>query len=261
MMAKSLSWICIGVTCVIVVSCNAPSKAWNGEWKLNVSKSNMPGPDLSITVSPTGEFQTDNGTYRDKFRCDGKEYSMGAGHQTSCVQSGSLAMDMSLFTNGAKTQAAHFELSPDQGTMIIEATRVQPDGTARSQKTVYLRTSGSTGFSGGWRNPKHLESRPQLMVLTLNEHYLRVAFPEADQYTDVSLDGKDSVVHTARQTPGPTLAMHPNGPAEFLTTVKSGDRILRQGSLLLSKDGRTITETFWRPEMPNNRAVLTYERQ
>ncbi len=170
-------------------------------------------------------------------------------------------MDTASFTNGAKTQVAHLELSPDQKTLIIEVTRVQPAGPAKSQKAVYVRTSGSTGFAGGWRNPKRLESHPQLMVLTLNQHYLRVAFPEADQSTDVSLDGKDSVVHTAMQTPGLTLAIHPNGPAEFLTTTKSGGRILRQGFLTLSGDGRTITETFWSPEMPKQRAVLIYDKR
>lgn len=244
-----------------LASCNrAPSKAWKGTWKLNVSKSSLPGPDFSITVSATGEYHVDNANNY-SFRCDGKEYSTNAGRKISCVQTSSLAIDTTSIANGAKTVISHWELSPDQKTLTIESTRSQPPVPAKSQKIVYVRTSGSIGFAGGWSDPKRLESRPKTMVLALNEHNLRLAFPEEDQYADLSLDGTDSLVHDAGQTPGFTISIHPNGPAQFLTTTKSGGRIVNQGFLMLSSDGRAVTEVWWRPEIPEKRAVLVYERQ
>jgi hypothetical protein len=238
------------------LSCQATSNAWNGTWKPNLSKSSIPGPNFSITVSPTGEPRTDDGNYKDYFRCDVKEYSTHSGHSLSCVQTNSGTLDITSKANGVTTTVPHWELSPDQKTLTIESSRLQP-APAKSQKTVYVRTAGSIGFAGGRRNPKRLESRPQVMVLVLNERTLRVAFPEVNQYTDLRLDGPDSIV----QAPGSTIAIHPNGPAEFLMTMKSAGQVVRQTSLTLSADGRIVTEVYWRPEIPNEKAVLVYERQ
>jgi hypothetical protein len=261
MIGSSLRWICIVLLSTVVVSCRAPSKAWNGTWRLNVPKSRVPGPDFSITVSTTGEYHFDNGTHNYNFRCDGKGYPTNTGRTISCIQTSSVEMDTTSLENSGKTAIAHWELSPNQQTLVIDSTRVQPAATAKSQKNVYVRTSGTTGFTGGWTNPRRLKSRPQVMVLTLKEHSLRLAFPEKEQYTDLSLDGTDSVVHDAEPTPGATIAIHPNGPREFLTTTKSGGHIVSQGFLTLSADGRTLTEVYWRPEMPHEKAVLVYQRQ
>jgi hypothetical protein len=249
--------VCMVLLLTGLLSCQAPSNAWNGTWKLNVSKSGIPGPDFGITVSPMGEFYTDNGTSKDSFRCDGKEYSTHGARSLSCVQTNSGTLDTTSKANGVKTVVAHWELSPDQKTLTIESTRLQAAGPAKSQRIVYVRTAGSIGFAGAWRNPKRLESHPQTMVLILSEHSLRVAFPEVNQYTDLSLDGTDSIL----QTPGSTMAIHPNGPAEFLTTTKSAGQVVKQGSLTLSADRRTVTEVYWRSERPEERAVLVYERQ
>jgi hypothetical protein len=248
--------VCTVLLLAGVLSSQATSNAWNGTWKLNLSKSSIPGPNFSITVSPMGDFGTDDGNNKYHFRCDGKEYLTHSNHSLSCAQTNSGTLVLTSKANGVTTMVTHWKLSTDQKTLTIESSRPHP-APAKSQKTVYVRTAGSTGFGGAWKNPKRLESRPQVMVLVLNERSLRVAFPEVHQSTDLRLDGTDSSV----QTPGSTMAIHPNGPAQFLMTVKSGGQIVRQESLTLSADGRTVTEVYWRPEIPNEKAVLVYERQ
>lgn len=261
MITNSLSWIWIALSLIAISSCNSVSPAWNGTWKLNVAKSTMPGPDFSINITPTGEFHTDNGTYTDKFRCDGKDYPTSVGHYVSCVQPNSHTLDTTSKANGTKAQVAHLELSLDQKTLTITSIKIQSSDPNKSQTTVYVHTAGSAGFGGAWKNPGRLESHPQQMVLTLSESSIRVAFPEKQQYTDFHFDGTNGVVHGATPPPGVTTAMTPMGPRTFVISTKSEGRVTNQGSLVLSADGKTVTHSWWRAGMPQARVVLIYERQ
>jgi hypothetical protein len=169
-------------------------------------------------------------------------------------------IDTILKENGTKAGSAHWELSPDQKMLTIKSTLFQPDGSAKSRENVYSRTSASVGFVGGWRNTKRLESRPQLLLL-MNDRRLHIAFPESGQFTDPPLDGSDAAIHGPGVLQGLTMAIRPRGPQEFLTLRKLGGQITNQGSLRLSADGRTLVEEYWRPDRPNEKAVLVYERQ
>lgn len=253
--------VSLGLFLAAVLSCRTPSKAWNGTWKLNVGKSSIPGPNFSIAISPTGEFHIDNGTSIANFRCDGKDYPFSARHSISCIQADSRTLDTTYKTNGVKTESGHLELSPDQKTLTTTSTRLQPSGPDKSEKTVFVRTSGATGFGGAWKNPERLESRPQTMVLTLGEASLRVAFPEKQQYTDFGFDGANGTVHGATPPEGVTTAMSPMDPQRFVITTKSQGRVISQGSLVLSADGKTVIHSYWRAGTPQARAFLIYERQ
>jgi hypothetical protein len=57
------------------------------------------------------------------------------------------------------------------------------------------------------------------------------------------------------------MAIRPNGPREFLTLRKMDGKIVNQGSLRLSANGRTLTEEYWPPSRPDERATLVYEKQ
>jgi hypothetical protein len=55
--------------------------------------------------------------------------------------------------------------------------------------------------------------------------------------------------------------MKAHGSDELLTMTKSQGKVPQQGSLTISEGGRTIVEQYWRPNVPNERAVLTFEKQ
>jgi hypothetical protein len=53
------------IACIVLFStvpCFAGSSAWIGTWKLNASKSRIPGPTFTLVKTPAGEYQSDNGT-------------------------------------------------------------------------------------------------------------------------------------------------------------------------------------------------------
>ena len=234
---------------------------WNGTWKVNESKSSIPGPSFSVTVSPTGEFHLDNGTYSDSFRCDGKEYSAKPNRTMSCLQTSAFVIDTTSKENGVKVATTHWELSPNGRTLTLKKTSIHAGESVNPRETVYSRTSGSSiGFAGGWTNTKRLESRPQL-VLALNQRSLHIAFSESGQYIDAPLDGSDAPMLGPGVPQGVTMAIRPHGAQEFLTLKKIGGKIVNEGSLRLSADGRILVEEYWSPSAPAQKAMLVYEKQ
>lgn len=160
MKRKCLGWVCAGVILVVALGCSHASPVWNGTWKVNESKSTIPGPNFSITISPAGEYHVDNGTYSQSFRCDGKEYPATPKRTISCLQTGVLAIDTTSWENGAKVATAIWELSTDGKMLTLKGTSTQPDGSVKPREMVYSRTSGSIGFAGGWTNTKRWNRDP-----------------------------------------------------------------------------------------------------
>ncbi len=51
--------------------CRAPSKDWNGMWKMDIQKSRFQSHAITISISPDGEYRMDDGFVNNTFRCDG----------------------------------------------------------------------------------------------------------------------------------------------------------------------------------------------
>jgi hypothetical protein len=99
-----------------------------------------------------------------------------------------------------------------------------------------------------------------LLVLALANRSLHFAFPESGQYTDLTLDGSDAIMHGSGVPAGQTMAMKPRGSRELLTLKKFQGKIVSQGSLRISADGRFLVEESWHPGN-SQKAVLVYEKQ
>lgn len=257
--------IYLSLTCAwliaIVPGYSGASALWNGAWKLNVSRSSIPGPSFSITISPTREYHYDNGVSNYSFRCDGKDYPSTPNRTISCVQTGPLAIDTTMRENSTKVATAQWSLSPDGQLLTIKGIASKTGGSVSPKENVFTRVSGAgRTFSGGWTNTKRLESRPTL-ELKLNDQTLHIQFGDGRQYADAPLDGSDAILHGPPGMPKDlTLAVKPHGPLEFLTQKKSAGRIVNNGLLKVSADGRTLIEEYWSPDRPEQKAVLVYDR-
>jgi hypothetical protein len=246
---------------VTVSACRRASPDWNGTWKLSISKTDIPGPSLTVAISPSGEYHTQAGASDGNFRCDGKEYPQTANLTVICTQGSTSVMEIILERDRTRTGTARWELSSDGKVLTIKSTSIDAHGLTKSKEGDYVRTSASTGFAGEWRNAKPFEGMPSLMQLTLNSGRLHYAFPENAQHADPALDGSDATVYGPGVPSGTTIAFKQNGIRELLMTKKRNGQIIAQGSLTISKDGRTLSETHWRPERPDARAVTVYEKQ
>ena len=249
----------IGAISIIASGCRTSPPVWNGRWRVNEAKSSIPGPSLTIAVLPAGEYQFDNGTYSYSFRCDGKKYTTTGDHMISCVQTSASVIEATLITHETKIGTARWELSDDGRRLTITGTSIQANKSAKSRETTYSRVSGTVGFAGGWKDTKSLESRHQLL-LSLDDRRLHIAFSDSGQFSDSPLDGSDARLQGPGAPEGLTIAITPHGPQEFFTTKKLRGKVVNQGSLRLSADGCTLVEEYWRPERPDEKAVLVYER-
>jgi hypothetical protein len=238
------------------ITLSLAASSWNGTWKLNVSKSSIPGPSFSLALAPDGKYRVENDTSSYTFGCDEKEYQISQQRTVSCKLDGS-SMNLTFRANGKIVRNDHWELTAGGSKMTHTSSEPQADGSTKSNSNQFVRASGSFGFVGGWTNAQRLESHPQL-VLTLDGSRLHLVLPEVAQSADVTLDGSDSPMHGAN---GITVAIRPNGANEFAITKKFDGKVVNQGYLRLSADGRSLVESYWSPSRPDKRAVLVYDKQ
>ena len=242
------------------LGCRARYPDWNGTWKMNPAKSNFQGPVLSISISADGEYRYDDGRSSLTFRCDGKDRPVGKNRTQACVRSNATTLDLTRKENGVKTNAYHWELSAGGKVLTFTATAFRPSGPVITGQVFASRMSGSNDFAGQWRDTSYLQRHAD-MTLRLDNQTLHIGYPSAGQYIDAPLDGVDAAVHGPHAPEGTTYAVRLVGQREFRTLTKRNGKVLLQGSLELSDDGRVITESWWNPEQPTGKGTLVYERK
>ncbi len=257
-------WLGSVILCVLFFAqgCRAPSPDWNGTWKLNPAKSSYQGTVFTISISVDGEYRYDDGNSNSSFtlRCDGKDRPMGNGRTQVCVKSSATALDLTRKGNGVKTNAYHWELSADRKVLIATATAFGPSGSVNTSHMVASRISGFNDFAGQWRDISYLQRRAE-MTLRLDSQALHISYPNATLYIDLPFNGVETDVRGYLAPGGITYAVRRAGRREILSLTKRNGKVLTHGSLELSKDGRTITDSWWNPDRPADKGALVYEKQ
>jgi hypothetical protein len=252
----------IGVILALAVSCRGASPDWNGTWKLDPAKSDIPGPTIVVSISPDGMWRNSGGSGNTaNFRCDGKRYQATDVLTSICEQADSSHVEITLFKDGSKVSTANWELSSDGKVLSIKSTGFQADGAVSLKDHRYSRISGSVGFAGGWKNENPLEAIPSIRQISLQGHTLHQSLPEKGIYIDVTLDGTDAVIHGPLSSPESSIALEERGSREFSQTMKMHGKIVSVGYWRISADGRSLTDSYWVPSSPSEKAVLVYEKQ
>jgi len=246
---------------VTVTGCFFVPSPWNGAWKLDSAKSSMPLETFTLVQKPSGEYHWDRESVGYDFRCDGKDYPSYPGYSVSCLPEGDRSFQTTTKRNGVKIADYRWDVSADGKTLTIAWDYSEGKGPSHHSTRTYDRLSGDKGLAGAWRDTKPLELRPQFLQIRLGLRTLRFAYPQARQITELTLDGADAPVRSPSIASGFTMAIRPQGDREFATTFKSSGRIIHQGTLELSADGRTLTDTWWRPGQPDRKTVLVYQKQ
>lgn len=255
------TWFGWVILCALVATsgCRAPSPDWNGTWKLNLTKSSYQGQVLTISISADGEYRFDENSSH-TLCCDGKDRPIGNNRTLFCVRSGVTALDITLKDNGVKTRATHDELSTDGKVFTTTVTEFRPNGPVVTSQITFSRLSGSNGFAGQWRDTSYLQQHAD-MTLRLDSQTLHIGYPSVGQEIDAPLDGAEAAVRGPHVLEGSTFAVRPAGRCEFRIVTKRQGKLFSQGTLELSNDGKTITDSWWNPSQPANKGALVYEKQ
>lgn len=262
-MAKSMrgAWRVNIVFCALVVlsCCRAPSPDWNGTWKLNPTKSSFQGSVFTISISADGEYRFENGNLSFTLRCDGKDRPTAKNRTLVCVKSGVAALDITQKEDGVKIRATHDELSTDGKVFTTTVTEFRPNRPIITSQIVFSRLSGANDFAGQWRDMSYLQQHAD-MTLRLDDQALHMDYPIAGQHIDAPLDGVETAVR-GHSLEGTTYAVRLAGRRELFYLTKRNDKVLTQGSLKLSNDGRAIIDSWWNPDRPNDKGSLVYEKK
>lgn len=250
------------IFCVLAVTlgCRAPSADWNGIWRLNPSKSSFQGPVFTISISADGQYRYDDGYSSFTFRCDGRDQPIGKNRTQDCVKNSATVLDLIRKENGVKTNAYRWELSAGGKVLTSTVTAFPLSGPVITRQVVASRLSGSNGFAGQWRAPGFLQRHAD-MTLRLDGQALHIDYPNGGEYIDAPLDGAYAAVYGPNGPEMEAYAVRPAGRREFLILTKRNGKVLTQGSLELSNDGRTITDTWWNPDRPAAKGTLVYQKK
>jgi hypothetical protein len=162
--------------------------------------------------------------------------------------------------NGVKTNTYHWELSAGGKIFTATATAFRPSGPVIVGQLVATRVSGSNDFAGEWKDTSFLQPPPDL-TLRLDSQFLHVSYPSVGNYIDAPLTGADAAVRGALAPEGMTYSVQLAGRREISVLKKRNGKPVKQGSLELSADGRTIIESWWAPGRPAEKSRFVYEKK
>jgi hypothetical protein len=162
---------------------------------------------------------------------------------------------------GRVSSKTHDELSADGNTMSVRQTVFREDGTVETKNFTYARTVRGRGFAGAWRDtdPEHIA--PVTMVTKLTGSTLHISYPNEREVMDIPLDGSDAPVRGLPTGVNITLSAKVDGPLRIVTQRKRDGKVLNEGDLMLSPDGRTLLQRAWRAENPSRTTITVYDRQ
>lgn len=176
------------------------------------------------------------------------------------MKTSATSLDLTRKENGVKTNVYHWELSAGGKVFTSTAATLGPTGPVNKGEIVASRMSGSNGFAGQWRDTSYLQ-RHAIMTLRLDSRTLHIGYPSAGQYVDAPLYGVEAAEHGPHAAEGTTYVVRRAGKREFLILTKHNGKVLTQGSLKLSNDGRVITDSWWNPGQPTGKGTLVYEKR
>ena len=244
----------------LTASGRAEPNAWDGTWKLNVAKSHLSGPTFVIKSLGKNEFQILTSSLTYKLLCDGQYRPVVGNRTVACLKATEKAMDTAEKTNGRLLNTAHRELSSDGNMLKQTMVSIDERGAKTTTERAFIRYSKSRGLVGAWNDVNALNRQPQVLVTSLRGSIFHLGFPSEKQYTDTKLDGTDAPTHSELGGSVASLSVKPESSQQLLTTQKLNGTVVKLGVLILSSDGRSITEETWKPGAPMVKSRIVYDK-
>jgi hypothetical protein len=243
------------------VGCSPVPALWNGNWKLDVSKSHVANSSFAIMLADGGGYTVNDGYHTFTFACDGRQYPDPNGpHRTiSCTQTSQEQMHTDFTDDGKPSKSAVWTLSNSDRTLTIvqfprETSRAMP------QTSVFHRVWGTSGFAGQWLDNDYFSKTHHAMTLLVSGRTLHMSWPGDPQTLNLPLDGSDQTFRNGAM-PGVTIAWRCWRRDEIGLVHKFDSRMYMRESMTVSSDGRTLIEKFWSPGRSDYTSLFYWEKQ
>jgi hypothetical protein len=222
------------VICLTAVVCAASlalavDTPFAGTWKLNLDKSRLVGD--TVTFTPAGEeMRFTGGGESYAFKTDGSENKTRFG-TAAWKKLDDQTWEEADMVKGRLDAKVTWTLSGDGKTLTARETGDKPGGGKFDDTSTYVRTAGTHGLAGTWKDREYKGSSPSLLVISDAENGLSFEEPDFKMKASGAFDGKPGNVE------GPTI---PSGASFFLTKVSA-----RSFKMTRTQSGKPFDHSTW----------------
>ncbi|HTU49261.1 MAG TPA: hypothetical protein VMF56_01635 [Acidobacteriaceae bacterium] len=246
------------VSCCTLVSAQS---AFVGKWKLNQAKSHLTGDTVTYSTASDGMLKETTGVGSYTFKTDGQPYKTPFDSSVTWKQTGPSTWTTEDRHGDMLLDTDVMQVSKDGKTMTVISTGTNPDGTAFHDTEVYTRTAGTNGLLGTWKSEKVKESTSPIMEFAANgPNGIAWILPEIKARLDLTFDGKDVTPVGPTVPAGLTLAATKINAQSFSFVEKMNGKPIVKGTLTVSHDGKTLTNTSSAMHEQNKRMAV-YDKE
>jgi hypothetical protein len=221
-------------TCLTAVLCAASlalavDTPFAGTWKLNLDKSKLAGDTVTFTAAGQGmRFTAGGESY--EFKTDGSENKTRFG-TAAWKKVGDQTWEETDMVKGRLDTTVTWTLSDDGKTLTARATGDKPGGGKFDDTSTYVRTAGTHGLAGTWKDKEYKGSSPSLLVINDAENGLTFDEPDFKLKASATFDGKPGDVE------GPTI---PAGASFFITKASA-----HSFKMTRTQSGKPFDQSTW----------------
>ncbi len=255
--------IASGCLLAIVSCCTLASaqSAFVGTWKLNQAKSHLTGDTITYSTAADGTMKETTAVGSYTFKTDGRPYKTSFDSMVTWKQTGPSTWTTEDRLNDILLDTETIQVSGDGKTMNVISTGTNPDGTDFNDSEVYTRVAGTKGLMGTWKSEKVKNSTSPTMEFAANgPNGIAWILPEIKARLDLTFDGKDVAPVGPTVPAGLMLAATKINARSFSFVEKMNGKEIVKGTLTVSHDGKTLTNTSSAMKEQNKRTAV-YDKE
>ena len=247
-----------------VVSCctlASAQSAFVGTWKLNQAKSHLTGDTVTYSTTADGTMKETTAVGSYTFKTDGRPYQTPFDSTVTWKQTGPSTWSTEDRRKDMLLDTDMIQVSEDGKTMNVISTGTNPDGTDFNDTEVYTRIAGTKGLMGTWKSEKVKSSTSPRMEFAANgPNGIAWILPEIKAKLDLTFDGKDVAPVGPTVPAGLTVAATKVNARSFSFVEKLNGKPIVKGTLTVSHDGKTLTNTSSAMKEQNKRTAV-YDKE
>lgn len=247
-----------------IVSCCAlagAQSAFVGNWKLNQAKSHLTGDTVTYSTAADGTMKETTAVGSYTFKTDGRPYPTPFDSTATWGQTGPLTWTTTDRRKDIVLDTDIIQVSEDGKTMNVISTGTNPDGTDFDDTEVYTRIAGTNGLMGTWKSEKVKDSTSPMMEFAASgANGITWILPEIKAKLDLTFDGMDVAPVGPTVPDGLTVAATKINARSFSFVEKMNGKPIVKGTLMVSHDGTTLTNTSSAMQDQNKRTAV-YDKQ
>ena len=230
-----------------------------GTWKLNLDKSKLTGDTVKFS-SAAGGIRMTGGGESYEFKDDGSESKTRFG-TAAWKKINENTWEETDMVKGRLDSKTTWTLSDDGKTLTARVTGDKPGGGSFDDTSTYVRTAGTSGLIGTWKDKEFKGSSPSLFTLSDTENGLTFDEPDFKLKAVGKFDGKPGTVEGPSIPPGASFVLTKAGPRSFKMTRTQNGKPLDMATWTVSADGKSMTVVSRTAGTTDPPTTEVYEKQ